>query len=119
MRKQIEDFIRRVNFHIWRISKIRKYLNSETMACLMSAFLLILIDNGNLLLAGLLAHQIQRLHLFQNSSVCLVNRTQKMDHITSVNSFIGYRFRPGVNSKLLLLLIAMFMTWQPSSLLSC
>ena len=50
-----------------RICKIRKYLDRDTTAHLVVAFVLSLLDNGNSLLSDLLACQINRLQLVQNS----------------------------------------------------
>ena len=81
MDKHIDDLVRRGYYHIRRIGKIRKYLDRDTTARLVVAFVLSLLDNGNSLLSGLLECQIKRLQLVQNSAARLVNRTPMADHI--------------------------------------
>jgi hypothetical protein len=69
MDKHVSDLCRRGFHHIRRISLIRKYLDHDATARLISAFVLSPLDNGNSLLVGLTEKQLDRLQSVQNAAV--------------------------------------------------
>ena len=81
MDKHVSDICRRGFYHIRRIALIRKYLDHDATARLISAFVLSLLDNGNSLLVGLTEKQLDRLQSVQNAAVRLINRSSRTERI--------------------------------------
>ena len=81
MNKHVSDLCRRGFYHIRRISLIRKYLDHDATARLISAFVLSLLDNGNSLLVGLTEKQLDRLQSVQNAAVRLINWSSRTERI--------------------------------------
>jgi hypothetical protein len=81
MDKHVSDLCRRGFYHIRRISLIRKYLDYDATARLISAFVLSLLDNGNSLLVGLTEKQLDRLQSVQNAAVRLINWSSRTERI--------------------------------------
>ena len=69
---------------MYKIGKIRNYLDKTTTERLIHAFVMSYFDFCNSLLFGLPSRQIQRLQVIQNSAARLVTRTKKHESISSV-----------------------------------
>ena len=72
------------HFHLRNISKIRKFLSKESTEILIHAFVSSKLDHCNSLLYGLLAYQLAKLQVLQNTAARVVSLTRKYDHITPV-----------------------------------
>jgi hypothetical protein len=82
MKEHISSVSRNCYFQLRRIATIRKFLTTDATAKLVTSTILTRIDYCNSLLAGLPSSSISRLQRIQNSSVRLVLRKKKTDHIT-------------------------------------
>ena len=69
-------------YHLSNISKIRKYLSSETTEILIHAYITSKLDYCNAVLYGLPKCLLNRLQLVQNTAARIVTYTRKYDHIT-------------------------------------
>ena len=83
-----ENFVshkcRSASYGLYKIGKIRDFLDKATTERLIHAFVMCHFDFCNSLLFGLPSHQIQRLQLIQNSAARLVTRTKKHTSITPI-----------------------------------
>ena len=71
-------------FHLRNISRIRKYLSSQTAEMLVHAFVSFILDYRNSLLYGLPKESLKKLQHVQNVAARIVTHTCKCDHITPV-----------------------------------
>ena len=69
---------------IYKIGKIRKYLDEPATLKLIHAFVTSRIDNCNSLLIGLPTSEINRLQRLQNAAARLVRQAKRHDHITPI-----------------------------------
>ena len=69
---------------IYKLGKIRRYLDQKSTETLIHAYITSRIDTCNSLLAGLPAKQIQRLQKLQNAAARLVTGTKRNQSITPV-----------------------------------
>ena len=69
-------------YHLRNISKIRKYLNKESAATTVHAFVTSKLDYCNSLIFGLAKYQSRRLQYVQNTAARVVCQGCKYDHIT-------------------------------------
>ena len=83
-----ENFITRkcraASYALYKIGKIRHYLDRHTTEKLVHAFVLCHIDFCNSLIFGLPQQQTRKLQVLQNAAARLVTRTRKYDSITPV-----------------------------------
>ena len=70
--------------YTYNISKIRCYLDKNSLACIIHAFVTCRLEYGNALLCGYPESQIQKLQRVQNVAARLINGRRKHDHITPV-----------------------------------
>ena len=71
-------------YHLRNISRIRKYLSSQTAEMLVHAFVSSRLDYCNSLLYGLPKELLKKLQHVQNVAARIVTHTRKCDHITPV-----------------------------------
>ena len=71
-------------YHVWNISKIKRYLSQDTTEILIHAYITFKLDNCNSLLYGLPTYMINKLQIIQNAAARIVTLTKKTDHITPV-----------------------------------
>ena len=71
-------------YHLRNISRIRKYLSSQTAEMLVHAFVSSRLDYCNSLLYGLPKELLKKLQHVQNVAAWIVTHTRKCDHITTV-----------------------------------
>ena len=80
----IKIICKRAQFHIQKISWIRRYLDQESTTRLMSAFVLSLLENGNSILFGLPDKLLKWLQSIQHAAARVVSGRRKFDHISDV-----------------------------------
>ena len=84
MERQISAVCKTSYMHLYNISKIRCYLDKQSLACVIHAFVTCRLDYGNALLCGYPGTQIQKLQRVQNVAARLISGRRKYDHITPV-----------------------------------
>jgi hypothetical protein len=82
MDKQTSATCKAAWFHLYQISKIRKYLTKEQTKSIVHAHVTSRLDQNNSLLIGLPHKCLTRLQLIQNASARLIVGLKKRDHIT-------------------------------------
>ena len=81
MVNHVRSVVKSVNFHIRRIGKIRRYLDSETCAKVINATVTSRLDYHNGLLAGIPDKHLRPLQLAQNKAARLLTGTRRHEHI--------------------------------------
>ena len=71
-----------LNFNIYKVGKIRKYLDRPTSEILVNSLFTSTLDYCNSLLYGVYDYQIAQLQRCQNSAARVISLTRKFDHIT-------------------------------------
>ena len=71
-------------YHIRPISRIRKYLSTQTTEILIHAFVTSKLDHCNSLLYNVPKNVIKKLQSMQNAATTLITRSRKCDHITPI-----------------------------------
>ena len=84
LKQHISNICRAASFGVYRIGRIRKYLNRAATERLVHAFVTSRLDCNNSLLYGLPTSQLARLQLVQNAAARLVTRTKRRDHISPI-----------------------------------
>ena len=84
MKEHIRKVCRAATFGIYRIGKIRKYLNQSSTERLVNALVTSHLDFCNSLRINLPASHLAPLQHTQNTAARLITRTRKHDHITPV-----------------------------------
>ena len=69
---------------VYKLGKIRRYLNKSCSEKLVHAFITSRLDSCNSLLADLPIKQIQRLQRLQNAAARLITRSKRREHITPI-----------------------------------
>lgn len=80
--QHISEVIKVCNFHLRRISGIRKYLDRDSLATLVHAFIISRIDYCNSLFVNLPKTQLKRLQLLLNKAARLILNVGPFDHIS-------------------------------------
>ena len=73
-----------VNFHLYSIGKIRKYLDKPTTEKIVNASITSRLDYCNSLLYGAKSNVIRKLQFCQNSAARIITLHRKYEHITPV-----------------------------------
>ena len=79
---QIKKACTSINYQLYQIGKIRKYLDKSTTERLINASVTSRLDFCNSLLYGANKGEIHKLQLCQNSAARVITLTRKRDHIT-------------------------------------
>jgi len=109
---------RSASFGLYKIGRIRNYLDKTTTERLIHAFVMSHFDFCNSLLFGLPSRQIQRLQVIQNSAARLVTRTKKHESISSVLRNLHWLpIQSRINFKVLLFAYQCFHQFAPLYLL--
>ena len=117
MREHISKICRAASFGIYRIGKIRKYLDQSSTERLVNAFVTSHLDYCNSLLINLPASLLAPLQRIQNSAARLITRTRKYDHITPVlRSLHWLQIPQRIQFKILLLTYKIIHNHAPSYL---
>ena len=84
MKQHMRNICRSASFGIYKIGKMRKYLDQSSTERLVHAFVTSRLDCNNSLLYGLPIGDIKSLQRVQNSAARLVTRNKRQDHITPI-----------------------------------
>ena len=84
MERQVQGVVRGANFHIRRIAKIRRFLDTNACAKVINATVTSRLDYHNALLCGIHDKQIKSLQVVQNNAARLLSQTSRHQHITPI-----------------------------------
>ena len=84
MEIHINNLCRGLYFQLKNIRALRKYLDQESLECIIHAFLTSKIDYCNSLLCGLPMSLTNRLQMIQNTAARILTGTPRFQHITPV-----------------------------------
>ena len=84
MEAHISSVCRTAYHQLRNISQLKRYLDSESLECMVHAFVTTKLDYCNSLFAGLPSSQINRLQSVQNTAARILTNTHKYDNITPV-----------------------------------
>ena len=82
MDDQINKLCKALNYKIYSIGKIRRYLDKSTTATLVNCLVTSKLDYCNSLLYGVHDYQIDRLQRCHNNAARVITLSRKYDHIT-------------------------------------
>jgi hypothetical protein len=82
MTQHVQQLARSCNFHLKRISSIRRYLTPETTATLVLSYIISRLDYCNSLLFGCHEYLSDRLQVIMNNAARMVTRTPRTEHIS-------------------------------------
>ena len=93
-------------FHIFNITRIRKFLSSDTVQTLVNAFVTSQLDYRNRILIGLPNTELQKLQKVQNTAARLICHIKKFDHNTPTLVKLHWLpVRYCINFKILLIMV--------------
>ena len=78
----VNTIVKSASFEIFKIGKIRRYLDTKTTEHLVHALITSRLDNSNSMLHGLPEQLLDKLQLIQNTAARLTVRAKKYEHIT-------------------------------------
>ena len=81
---QVNNVCKSTFYHLRTISRIRKYLSTQTTEILIHAFVTSKLDHCNSLLYNVPKNVIKKLQSVQNAAARLITRSRKCDHITPI-----------------------------------
>ena len=84
LQDHVRNLCRKASFGIYKIGRIRKYLDRESTERLVHAFVSSHLDCNNSLLYGLSNNLLSSLQRVQNSAARLVTLTKRHEHITPI-----------------------------------
>ena len=84
MEPQVNAICKSMFFHLENLSRIRKYISSQSAEILIQAFVTSRLDFCNSLLYGIPKALIRKIQSVQNSAARLLSLTCKHDHITPI-----------------------------------
>ncbi|XP_046555984.1 uncharacterized protein LOC124265237, partial [Haliotis rubra] len=84
MKNHVKSTCRSAFFQLLKISKIKKYLDNDSLKTVIQACVTSRLDYGNALLNGTTATNIKLLQQVQNSAARMLTGTKRTDHITPV-----------------------------------
>ena len=84
LRDHVSNVCRSINFNLYSIGKIRKYLNRPTVEKLVNAIITSRLDYCNSLMFGIPKELISQLQKRQNHMARVIIKWCKYDHITPV-----------------------------------
>ena len=80
----VNKLCKSLNYNIFSIGKIRKYLDKSTAEILVNSLVTSKMDYCNSLLYGINDYQIEQIQRCQNNAARVISLTRKYDHITHV-----------------------------------
>ena len=80
----IAKLCRSINFNLYSVGKIRKYLDGPTAEKMINATVTSRLDYCNSLLYGTKQSHIDRLQICQNNAARIISKRRKFDHISPV-----------------------------------
>ena len=82
------------NYHLRRLSSIRRYLTQDATRCAVQAVITSRLDYCNSLLLEIPREQVERLQRIHNKAARLITRTRQRDHITPVLLVLALHWLP-------------------------
>ena len=105
MDKQVSELCRKLNYQIYNIARIRRYLEIESCHHIVRSLVTSRMDYGNSLLAGLTENNLNKLQRVQNKAARIIFRLKRRDHITPyLHSLHWLPVRQRINFKLLVII---------------
>ena len=100
MLPHVNNVFKSAFYHLRTISRIRKFLSTQTTEILIHAFVTSKLDHCNSLLYNVPKNVIKKLQSVQNAAARLITRSRKCNHITPILLiFTGYLFLNELNSR--------------------
>ena len=84
MKEHIKGICQAASFGLYKIGRIRKFLDQASTEKLVHAFITSKMDYCNSLLLGINDNDLKKLQLIQNAAARIVTRHRKFDHITPI-----------------------------------
>ncbi|XP_072047052.1 uncharacterized protein [Amphiura filiformis] len=84
MKDHVKSVVRAASFAIYRIGKLRRYLDKSSVERLVHAFVSSRLDSCNAVLYGLQDNEIAKLQRVQNTAARLVTKCRKDEHMKPV-----------------------------------
>ena len=84
MLPHVNNVFKSAFYHLRTISRIRKFLSTQTTEILIHAFVTSKLDQCNSLLYNVPKNVIKKLQSMQNAAARLITRSRKCDHITPI-----------------------------------
>ena len=84
MTNHVNNICKVASFGLYRIGRIRKYLDEKTTEQLVHAFITSHLDNNNALLYGIQNSLLNKLQRIQNAAARLVAKKGKFEHISNI-----------------------------------
>ena len=84
MLPHVNNVCKSAYYHLRNISRIRKYLSTQTTEILIHAIITSKLDHCNSLLYNVAKNVIEKLQLVQNAAARLITPSRKCDHITPI-----------------------------------
>ena len=105
----MNNICKSASFGLYRIGRIRKYLDERTTEQLVHAFITSHLDNNNALLYGIQNVLLNKLQRVQNAAARLVARKGKFEHISDIlQSLHWLPVKSRIEFKLLVLVFKCF-----------
>ena len=82
--KHLTSICKSAWYHLYQISKIRRYLTTDQTKSVIHAYVTSRLDQNNSLLLGLPKKSLKCLQCIQNASAKLIVRGRKHDHVTPI-----------------------------------
>uniref|UniRef100_A0ABM5FTP4 Reverse transcriptase domain-containing protein n=1 Tax=Pogona vitticeps TaxID=103695 RepID=A0ABM5FTP4_9SAUR len=104
METQVASVVRSAFFHLWRIARLRPYLDTGTLTTLVHALVISRLDYCNALYVGLPLKVMRKLQVVQNAAARLLTGVRKCQHISPTLAMLHWlpiRFR--IDFKVLML----------------
>ncbi|XP_078242497.1 uncharacterized protein LOC140704941 [Pogona vitticeps] len=104
METQVASVVRSAFFHLWRIVRLRPYLDTGALTTLVHALVISRLDHCNALYVGLPLRLIRKLQMVQNAAAKLLTGGRKYHHISPILArlhWLSIRFR--IDFKVLML----------------
>ena len=90
LEKQLTSISKSSWYHLYQISKIRRYLTTEQTKSVIHAYVTSRLDQNNSLLLGLPKKALRCLQCVQNASAKLIVGGKKHDHVTPILSSLHW-----------------------------
>ena len=84
MNEQVKHTCKSAWFHLYNISKIRRFLTCEQVKSIVHAYVTSKLDFNNVLLTGAPDLLLKKLQLIQNAAARLITGSKRQEHITPI-----------------------------------
>ena len=81
MGKQVDSTVKTCNYHLNKISRMRRYISQNAYKTLIQALVTSRLDHGNALLIGASDKSISKLQRVQTRAAITITKTGKREHI--------------------------------------